>query len=68
LDARRELGLRLQDLFKCLRLIKQSRETERPAIPAGLLGVLAQIDDPPAGCHARELVARTSPDNLEAAR
>ncbi|MEU4244517.1 MarR family transcriptional regulator [Actinoplanes sp. NPDC026619] len=62
MDAKQELGLRLQDLFKCMRLIKQSRAVQRPAIPAGLLGVLAQIDDLPAGCHARELAARTSLD------
>ncbi|GIF26785.1 DNA-binding MarR family transcriptional regulator [Actinoplanes tereljensis] len=59
MDAKRELGLRLQDLLKCMRLIKQSRAMERPGIPAGLL---AQIDDLPAGCHARELAARTSLD------
>lgn len=62
MDVNRELGLRLQDLLKSVRLIKQSRSQQRPAIPVGLVGMLTQIDDLSTGCHARELAARTSLD------
>ncbi|WP_328416931.1 MarR family winged helix-turn-helix transcriptional regulator [Micromonospora sp. NBC_00389] len=58
----RELGLRLYDLIKTVRLLKQRRADERPAIPPGLLGMLVQIDQLSSGCHARELAHRTRLD------
>ena len=62
MDANHELGLRLQDLLQSLRLIKQCRSDGRPAIPAGLVGLLTHIDQVSSGCHARELAVRTSLD------
>ncbi|MGQ5264824.1 MarR family winged helix-turn-helix transcriptional regulator [Micromonospora sp. ZYX-F-536] len=58
----RELGLRLYDLVRTVRLLKQRRADERPAIPAGLLGMLVQIDQRASGCHARELAQQTRLD------
>lgn len=60
-DAR-ELGLRLYDLVKSVRLLKQRRADERPAIPAGMLGMLVQIDQLSSDCHARDLADRTRLD------
>ncbi|GIE25992.1 MarR family winged helix-turn-helix transcriptional regulator [Winogradskya humida] len=62
MDAKLEVGRRLQLLLKSVRLIKQHRVGEQPAIPAGLLGMLGQIDELPTTCHARELAVRTSLD------
>ncbi|MEV4348571.1 MarR family transcriptional regulator [Actinoplanes sp. NPDC049596] len=60
--ATQVIGDRLQDLLKVIRLLKQQRSAERPAIPAGLVGLLGQIDRTGTGCHARELAIRTSLD------
>ncbi|MET7707366.1 MarR family winged helix-turn-helix transcriptional regulator [Micromonospora sp. NPDC005413] len=57
-----ELGLRLYDLVRTVRLLRQRRAEERPAIPPGLLGMLVQIDQVPSGCHARELAHHTRLD------
>ncbi|MFC3505256.1 MarR family winged helix-turn-helix transcriptional regulator [Micromonospora krabiensis] len=58
----RDLGLRLQDLVRSVRLLRQRRADERPAVPVGLVGILLQIDRLATGCHARELAARTRLD------
>ncbi|MET8231998.1 MarR family winged helix-turn-helix transcriptional regulator [Micromonospora sp. NPDC005298] len=58
----RELGLRLYDLVRSVRLLKQRRADERPAIPPGMLGTLVQIDQLSSDCHARDLVDRTRLD------
>ncbi|WBB70007.1 MarR family transcriptional regulator [Micromonospora sp. WMMD812] len=58
----RDLGLRLHDLLRTVRLLKHRRADERPAVPAGLVGTLLQIDRLATGCHARELAARTGLD------
>lgn len=60
-DAR-ELARRLQDLLRCVRLIKQRRAEERPVIPLGLVGILSQLDGVADGCHARELALRARLD------
>lgn len=57
-----ELGLRLYDLVRTVRLLKQRRADERPVIPAGMLGMLVQIEQLSNGCHARDLVDRTRLD------
>ncbi|MFI7606297.1 MarR family winged helix-turn-helix transcriptional regulator [Micromonospora sp. NPDC049366] len=61
-DSVRDLGLRLQDLGRSVRLLRQRRAVERPAVPVGLVGILLQIDRLATGCHARELAARTRLD------
>ncbi|MEU8264052.1 MarR family transcriptional regulator [Micromonospora sp. NPDC048999] len=56
--AIRELGTRLRDLLTGVRLLKQRRIDERPAVPPGLVGPLMLIDRSAGGCHARELAER----------
>ncbi|MGC4807567.1 MarR family winged helix-turn-helix transcriptional regulator [Micromonospora sp. DT233] len=58
----RELGLRLYDLLRGVRLMRQRRAADRPAVPLGLVGMLIQIEQQPTGCHARELAASTALD------
>ncbi|MFY1636785.1 MarR family winged helix-turn-helix transcriptional regulator [Solwaraspora sp. WMMB335] len=58
----RELGNRLYDLLKVVRMIKQRRVEVRPSVPLGLVGMLMQIDQLSAGSHARELATRTGLD------
>jgi DNA-binding MarR family transcriptional regulator len=58
----RELGIRLRDLMKIVRLIRQHRAADRSAVPPGMVGMLMQIDQLSTGCHARELAARTGLD------
>lgn len=58
----RELGLRLRDLGKSMRLIKQHRAGDRSGASAGTVGMLMHIDEFSAGCHARELAERTGLD------
>ncbi|MEU3453427.1 MarR family transcriptional regulator [Micromonospora sp. NPDC006766] len=53
--AIRELGTRLRDLLTGVRLLRQRREDERPAVPSGLVGLLMLLDRRAGGCHAREL-------------
>lgn len=60
--ATRELGTRLHDLLKGVRLLKQRRAHARPAIPLGLVGLLRHIDAGSPGCHARDLAERTRLD------
>ncbi|MFF5056362.1 MarR family winged helix-turn-helix transcriptional regulator [Micromonospora sp. NPDC000663] len=60
-DAR-ELSLRLYDLVRTVRLLKQRRADERPVIPPGMLGMLVQIDQLSSDCHARDLAERTRLD------
>ncbi|MEU5904478.1 MarR family winged helix-turn-helix transcriptional regulator [Micromonospora sp. NPDC047467] len=57
-----ELGLRLYDLVRTVRLLKQRRADERQAVAPGLLGLLMQIDQSSSGCQARELARRTRLD------
>ncbi|MER7891616.1 MarR family transcriptional regulator [Micromonospora sp. NPDC094482] len=61
-ESVRDLGLRLHGLLNGVRLIKQRRADERPAVPSGLVGILLQIDRLSTGCHARELAQRTRLD------
>ncbi|WP_433350097.1 MarR family transcriptional regulator [Micromonospora sp. CA-111912] len=58
----RELGIRLFDLLKNVRVIKQRRADERPSVPIGMVGMLLQIEQRASGCHARELASRTGLD------
>ncbi|MEU4778031.1 MarR family transcriptional regulator [Micromonospora sp. NPDC023633] len=58
----RELGARLSELIRSVRLIKRHRADVRPAVPVGLAGLLTQIEKLPADCHARELAARSGLD------
>lgn len=62
MDTTRELGARLYDLLKSVRLIKQRRAEDRPSVPLGLVGMLMQIEQLSAGSHARELAERTGLD------
>ncbi|MEH1099617.1 MarR family winged helix-turn-helix transcriptional regulator [Micromonospora sp. CPCC 205561] len=45
-----------------MRLIRRGRADARPAVPIGLAGLLMQIEQLPADCHARELAARSGLD------
>ncbi|WP_262286050.1 MarR family winged helix-turn-helix transcriptional regulator [Micromonospora sp. MA102] len=55
----RELVARLQDLLTGVRVLKQRRAHDRPAVPPGLVGLLRHIDrDGATGCHARDLAER----------
>ncbi|MEH0971857.1 MarR family transcriptional regulator [Micromonospora sp. CPCC 205546] len=58
----RELGARLSELVRSVRLIRRHRADVRPAVPIGLAGLLLQIEKLPADCHARELAARSGLD------
>jgi DNA-binding MarR family transcriptional regulator len=58
----RELGVRLRDLDRSMRLIKQNRASDRSGVPAGLVSLLTHIDELSTGCHGRELAARTGLD------
>ncbi|MEV6845068.1 hypothetical protein, partial [Actinoplanes sp. NPDC051411] len=53
--ATAELGARLHDLLKAIRRMKQRR-------PAGLVGMLVEVDRLAGGCHARELAAQAALD------
>ncbi|GGR76402.1 hypothetical protein GCM10010169_20690 [Micromonospora fulviviridis] len=58
-----ELVTRLQDLLTGVRLLKQRRADDRPAVPPGLVGLLRHIDrGAAAGCHARDLAERSRLD------
>ncbi|SCF12833.1 MarR family protein [Micromonospora coriariae] len=61
-NAVRALGLRLYDMVRSVRLLRQRRADERPAVPLGLVGMLLQIDQLSSGCHAHELAQRTRLD------
>ncbi|MEV6348009.1 MarR family winged helix-turn-helix transcriptional regulator [Actinoplanes sp. NPDC051851] len=63
-----EIGMRLQDLQRTYRLLKQRRAVDRPAIPMGLLGLLSDIDRLPTGCHARDLAGRVGLDQSTISR
>jgi DNA-binding MarR family transcriptional regulator len=60
--ATAELGGRLHELLKAIRVLKQRRSFGRPAAPVGLLGMLAEVDRLDGGCHARELATRAALD------
>lgn len=60
--APRELGMRLHDLLKGVRLLKQRRAEAHPAVPSGLVGMLTYLDRCATGCHARDLADRTQLD------
>jgi DNA-binding MarR family transcriptional regulator len=55
-----ELTLRLRDLGRSIRLIKQCRDAA--TVPTGLLGLLTHVGEQSDGCHARELAARAGLD------
>ena len=55
-----ELVLRLRDVGRSLRMLKQSRLGH--VVPAGLLGLLTHVGEHPTGCHARELAVRAGLD------
>jgi DNA-binding MarR family transcriptional regulator len=57
-----EIGMRLHDLLKAIRLIKQHRSAAQPAIPTGLLGLLTEIDRLPTGCRSRDLAEHAGLD------
>ncbi|WP_249713771.1 MarR family winged helix-turn-helix transcriptional regulator [Rhizomonospora bruguierae] len=60
-----ELGERLRDLTKVIRLLRQRRGDDRPAVPVGLLGTLMYIDacgTGVPGCHAKDLAAEAGLD------
>jgi DNA-binding MarR family transcriptional regulator len=61
-DSTRELGLRLRDLNRALRLLRQHGPTGRPGVPVGLLSLLMHVEEFPGGCHGRELAVRTGLD------
>lgn len=61
-DAAGQLGARLHELVRTVRMIRRRRAVARPAVPVGLVGVLMQIEQLSPGCHARELAARTGLD------
>ncbi|MFG1780446.1 MarR family winged helix-turn-helix transcriptional regulator [Micromonospora sp. NPDC049051] len=58
----RELGTRLSELARSVRLIRRRRAEVRPGVPVGLAGLLMQIERFPADCHARELAVRSGLD------
>jgi DNA-binding MarR family transcriptional regulator len=60
--AQPEIGMRLHDLLKVIRRMKQSRSATQPGIPTGLLGLLAEIDRLPTGCRSRDLAAQADLD------
>lgn len=60
--ATRELGMRLHDLLKGVRLLKHRRAEAHPAVPPGLVGMLTYLDRCASGCHARDLADRTRLD------
>ncbi|MFI5890063.1 MarR family winged helix-turn-helix transcriptional regulator [Actinoplanes sp. NPDC051513] len=57
-----DIGSRLHDLLRVIRLTKQRRSEERTAVPSGALGMLALIDRLGTGSHARELAAQAALD------
>jgi DNA-binding MarR family transcriptional regulator len=57
-----ELALRLRDLGRSIRLLKQCRPAGADAIPTGLLGLLTHVGEHSTGCHARELAVRAGLD------
>ena len=61
-ESPRALGLRLRDLSRVLRLLKQQRPGGRGGVPAGLVSMLMHVEEFPAGCHGRELAGRTALD------
>ncbi|WP_305787263.1 MarR family winged helix-turn-helix transcriptional regulator [Symbioplanes lichenis] len=56
-----EVGTRLQDLMKAVRLLKQ-RSAQHSAVPLGSIGMLMRIDRLESGCHSRELAVSTALD------
>lgn len=58
----RELGLRLHELGKAVRLIRQQRADPHDPISPGTLALLLHIDEHSTGCHGRELAIRAGLD------
>lgn len=58
----RELGLRLHELGKAVRLIRQQRADGHDPISPGTLALLLHIDEHSTGCHGRELALRAGLD------
>ena len=58
----RDLALRLRDLGRSIRLLKQGRLGRASAVPAGLLGLLTHVGEHTEGCYARELAVRAGLD------
>jgi DNA-binding MarR family transcriptional regulator len=62
-ESTRELGARLSDVERSLRLLKQQWTGAGPTgHPVGSIGLLRHIDDASTGCHGRELSVRTGLD------
>jgi DNA-binding MarR family transcriptional regulator len=59
--ATTEVGTRLQDLLKAVRLVKQ-RSAQHSTMPMGSIGMLLRIDRLSSGCHSRELAVSTALD------
>jgi hypothetical protein len=53
---------RLHDFAHSLRLIRQRDGEPQSRVPLGAVGMLMQIDQLPAACHARELSLWTGLD------
>ncbi len=56
-----ELVMKLRDLLKVMRLVRQQHTGRYPSVPTGLVGTLTLIDQS-SGCHAKELARRTGLD------
>ena len=62
-----ELGHRLRDLARVLKMLRQEQSDVRPAIPAGLAGMLMLVQESgdrhrQAGCQPKELARRSGLD------
>lgn len=57
-----DLGLRLRDLGRSMRRLKQVRPNDAGAVAAGLVPVLTHIDEFPDGCHVGALAGRIGLD------
>jgi DNA-binding MarR family transcriptional regulator len=55
------LGLRLRDLSRSMRLLKQGHG-DRSGLPLGALAVLMYLREHPTGCHGKALAARAALD------
>ncbi|HEY0487583.1 MAG TPA: MarR family winged helix-turn-helix transcriptional regulator [Mycobacteriales bacterium] len=68
-----DLGERLRDLLRAVRVAKARWLHQRSVIPSGMLGVLAAVDTlsagrSPAGCHLKDLAARCALDSSTVSR
>ena len=64
-SRRGEFGRQLFDLVRTVQMIRRRRTEERPAVPLGMVGALAHIDQLSGGtsaCHAKELAEHSGLD------